>query len=790
MRAAALAAVVLVLGAAAPAAAASCGETAGVPAFTPGPGPVTDEDVSAYLSTVDGASTRVLTGVAGTSAQGRPLPYAIVSAPRNLARLGVIAARARASRQGRGHAAGEPAIVWLGANVHGNEPSGTDADLQLLSELARGSSCTLLDRLVIGFLPLQNPDGRALGTRAAADGFDLNRDWFARTQPETAAKLDLLSRYPPLAFADQHEEGGTSFFFPPDTDPIHHEVPAAGLRAIAGTIGPALRRAFDRAGHPYSTGTGYDLFFMGYGDSATTTLFGAAGMTFEKGTDVPFQEKVAEHHLAAETLLGAVAAHRRELLRAWDRSWRQALAEGRRGRLEPNTTQADAPVDSSVPRARVFAYAWRADVAAADGAHLADRLRAVGVRVNRLRRAVGVRAFHAYGTRGTRHSTLPAGTWVVTLAQTQKHWVEAMLGEDPYAAVDYFYDVASWSNPLLMGLDGGAIRSRLPRGVLGPGAVARDGAAGAFPGDAEGSAEAAMQLLERGVALARVPRTGEFVLPQDTDATAVLSAHGVPALAAVPSGSVALRAPHVAVLDGLQDGATGLPSPSSSWARWLLERRYGLAVDRLSESDVADGRLATGGYNAFVVPDGSLAAPSHAALAALQAWVRAGGTYIGFRGQGIALAQSAAITTATSVPPTDVAMPGVSLGVQLNATDPVAWGERARGFAFATGDPVLSGPAGSVVARYPSGSTFFAGGYAHDTGALHGTAAVIDERIGAGRTVLFAFDPAFRGYVEGTERLVANALLAPPTGAPATRARPVRTVRSVAAPFSEEQPRP
>jgi hypothetical protein len=132
-------------------------------------------------------------------------------------------------------------------------------------------------------------------------------------------------------------------------------------------------------------------------------------------------------------------------------------------------------------------------------------------------------------------------------------------------------------------------------------------------------------------------------------------------------------------------------------------------------------------------------------------------------------------------------MPGVSLGIQLDVADPVAWGERSSGFAFATGDPVLHAAGGTVVARYPSGRAFFAGGYARSTGPLRGTAAVLDEPAGAGRTILFAFDPAFRGYVEGTERLVANALLAPPTGAPAARARPVRAVRSVAAPFSEEE---
>jgi hypothetical protein len=734
----ALAPVLLALALAAPAAAAErCGSTAGVPSFTAGAQPASDDQVSSYLSSAGSASPRVATGVAGASVDGRPLPYAFVSSPHNLARLNAIAARARASRAGRGFAAGGPAIVWLAANVHGNEPSGTDADLQVLSELAHTSSCTLLDRLVVGILPVQNPDGRAAGTRENANGFDLNRDWFAATQPETVAKLRLLERYPPLAFADQHEEGGSGFFFPPNTDPIHHEVPHAALRAISRTIGPALAAAFRRAGDAFMTRTGYDLFFMGYADSATTTLFGAAGMTFEKGADAPFAQKAAEHHLAATTLLGAVAAHRHTLLRAWDRSWRQARAEGRRGHPDP------------------YAYAWRADVAGADAARLASRLRAVGVRVNRLRRALHVH-FQAYGSHEVTRRTLPTGTWVVSLAQTQKHWVEAMLGADPHASVPYFYDVASWSNPLLMGLDGGAIRSRLPHGALGVWTRPDRPTAPPFPGDSEGAAELAMRLV-RSQALGRMPATGEFVAPD-------------------APGAVAVRAPSVAMLD--------LDGPSAAWLRWLLEQRYGLTVDELSPADMAAGRLA--GHTAFVVADGSAPALPPAALSALQAWVRGGGTYVGVRGEGVALAESAAITAVTAQPPADSLMPGVSLGVELRPADPVAWGERPSGFAFATGDPVLTAPDAAIAARYPSGSAFFAGGYAHDTADLHGTATVTDEGIGAGRTVLFAYDPAFRGYVEGTERLVANALLAPPTGAPATRARPVRAIRAVVAPLSED----
>ena len=56
------------------------------------------------------------------------------------------------------------------------------------------------------------------------------------------------------------------------------------------------------------------------------------------------------------------------------------------------------------------------------------------------------------------------------------------------------------------------------------------------------------------------PGSGEYVLPEGTDATAVLSAHDVPALVTAPAGAVALRAPRVALLDGLQD-ARGQPEP-------------------------------------------------------------------------------------------------------------------------------------------------------------------------------------------------------------------------------------
>ena len=88
-------------------------------------------------------------------------------------------------------------------------------------------------------VPTQNPDGRELDYRRNSYGFDLNRDWFARTQPETDGKLQLLRKYPSVLFIDDHEMGADDYFFPPNADPVHHEI---ADRSIPGsTISTAHR---------------------------------------------------------------------------------------------------------------------------------------------------------------------------------------------------------------------------------------------------------------------------------------------------------------------------------------------------------------------------------------------------------------------------------------------------------------------------------------------------------------------------------------------------------------------
>ena len=787
MKRAALLACVAVLAPAA-AARAACSPTAppdpaiptwqAVNGFALGSREATGTEVQAYLTAVDRVSGRVRTAVAGRSLEGRALPYAIVGAPAAIApgRLARLAARLRAVRAGTGRLpAGAPAFAWVAGSVHGDEPTGADADMQLLYELAAGRDCATLRRLrrlVTFLLPIQNPDGRAADSRFSAAGFDLNRDWFARTQPETRAKLALLLRYPPLVFADQHEEDGNTFFFPPNSDPVHHEVPAEALNAISRVYGPALRAAFQGRGLPHSSSQTFDLFFPGYGDTVPTLLFGAAGMTFESGDAISYAERVDHQHLAAATMLASAADHEPGLLRAWARQWRTARAQGRQGRLQPNhTIVAGDSVRFAVPNRRVYGYALRADAHTADTEALVQRLVTVGVRVERLRSPLTTRALRPFGEAAAAVATLPAGTYLVPMAQTAKHWVQAMLGDDGYVPIPHSYDVSAWSNPLLMGLDGGALEAplggRSADRVKAGARVAepRDAAAAwTWPAGAEGSAELAFALLRSGVAVARRPADGAFVTGGgDVAAMAARAAdHGVrlAALDAAPADTVALRLPQVAMLGG----GGGL---SVSWARYVLERRLGLAVTALDGADITAGRLTSGGFGALVVPDGVGARDqlTPAAAAALATWVRAGGTLVAWRKQGLDVARAAGVTAvAQRAAPGDFQAGGVLVRTTLDPSDPVAWGEDAEGFAFDVNDPILDAHGAPVVARYPAAARAWISGYTVGASALADSAAATDERVGAGRVVLFAFDPAFRGYAEGTERLLANALLAPASG--------------------------
>ncbi|GAA0359501.1 M14 family metallopeptidase [Microbispora corallina] len=765
---------------------------------------VTTEEIGKYVDAVGRASRRVVTGTVAHSVTGQALPYAIVSSEHNMApgQLRKIADQVRSLRDPRSLrpdkaariAADTPAIVWIAGNVHGGEKSGADAALKTLYELASGLSCDVAlrnDDLVTVIVPTQNPDGRDAGRRQNAYGFDLNRDWFARTQPETDGKIDMLRDYPPQVFVDAHEMGGRQYFFPPNADPIHHEIADQPVDWI-NRIGAANAAGFGYNGACTATVTTecffnyatYDLFYMGYGDTVPSTGFGAAGMTFEKGSASADEDRVQQQFNTQWATTGWAAANKREVLQGYYDIWRTALDEGARGALEPNqVVQPANTVQFPVPDVTVRSYFLLPDRQIGDVRRLVDRLRGMDVEVYRVKKALTVPNARIFGGRSAHDLTVPEGAYWIPMDQPQKHWIQALLGEDPYVPFPYFYDVSSWSNPLLMGVDtvytGDALQPKAELvkdgdgGVTGP---APRGGSYSYPMDSAAASELTFRLLGMGVPVTRDLTTGVVSLPASAVGLDALdrlaNSSGVTVEgAARPAAGTALRTPDVGLFAG-----TGISTTSGSYgeARYVLGARWGLTLTPVTAADVNGNTPAFTRRTVLVVPDGSSATGGLDAqgLANLKAWVAAGGTYVGLRNEGTRVARAAGLTSTTEkAKPTGYQVIGSHFRVDVAAGSPIGLGRPAEDFQFNNGDPILNpSTTGVNVLTYPADGTFWSNGYTVGADALKGTTALVDEPAGAGHAVLFAYNPLFRAYNENGIHLVANALLAPAQQAPQQRA--------------------
>ncbi|MEO3875165.1 M14 family zinc carboxypeptidase [Nonomuraea sp. B12E4] len=784
---------------------------------------VTTEEILNYVQAVGKNSKRVVTGTMAHSATGQDLPYAIVSSEKHMApgQLAKIAKQIRELRDPRSLkpnkaariAAGTPAIVWVAGNVHGGEKSGGDAALKTLYELAGGLSCDVAkrnDNTVTVIVPTQNPDGRDANRRQNDFGFDLNRDWFVRSQPETDGKIAMLRDYPPQVYIDAHEMGGRQFFFPPNADPIHHEIADQPVDWI-NRIGAANAAGFGYNGACDDTVTEecyfnyatYDLFYMGYGDTVPTAGFGAAGMTFEKGSSSAVEDRVQQQFNTQWATTGWAAANKNEILSDYYKIWQTALAEGANGTLEPNqVVQPTNAVQFPVPDVKIRSYFLLPDRQLGDARRLVERLRGMDVEVYRLDKAITVPNARIFGGRTASNLEVPAGAYWIPMAQPQKHWIQALIGEDPYAPFPYFYDVSSWSNPLLMGIDtvytGDALSpkaqlvKRIDGGVDRP--APRRGSY-SYPLDSAAASELTFRLLRSGVPLTRDLTTGVAGLParaidgnaldklaQPLGVTVTGSAHE-------PVGT-ALRLPDVGLFSG-----TGISTTSGSYgeARYVLGSRWGLDLKPVTTADINTNAPAFTERTTLVIPDGSSSNGGLDAqgLANLKAWVAAGGTYVGLRNQGTRVARAAGLTSTTEkAKPTGYEVIGSHFRVDVATDDPVALGRPAEDFQFNNDDPILSpSQTGVNVLTYPSDDTFWSNGYTVQADALKGTAALVDEPVGTGHAVLFSYNPLFRAYNENGIHLVANALLAPVS---ATSAQRLMTPKSdelrAAAERSEEPP--
>ncbi|MEQ9403535.1 MAG: M14 family zinc carboxypeptidase [Cyclobacteriaceae bacterium] len=211
---------------------------------------------------------------------------------------------------------GLPIFINLGYNVHGNEPSSSEAALLTAYTLVASQSDEVkkyLDNGVIFIDPTINPDGRdrhsswantykgdplvkdpidAEHNEAWPRGrtnhywFDLNRDWLLGINPESRGKLAWYHQWYPNVVTDFHEMGTNStYFFEPmkaiaSKNPI---MPKENYTTLNNTFAKYFQEDLDKIGSFYFTKEVFDGTYPGYG-SSYPDLQGGLALLFEQAS--------------------------------------------------------------------------------------------------------------------------------------------------------------------------------------------------------------------------------------------------------------------------------------------------------------------------------------------------------------------------------------------------------------------------------------------------------------------------------------------------------------------------
>lgn len=680
--------------------------------------PMRYDQVIEYCRRLATASPRVRMVPMGETTEHRPQYYLAVSDPANLAAIDRIKAdhaRLADPRQCTESAAKEmartiPAVVWIGFGIHGDELSSVDAAVNVAYQLAAGTDTStqfLLKNLVVILDPMENPDGRERflaqlqqwsgavpntdeqsihhtgiwpGGRGSHYFFDLNRDWFVLTHPETRARVKAVVEWHPQVFIDAHEMGPyDTYLFSPPREPINPNV-SSHSRHWWSVFSQDQARAFDRYGWSYYTREWNDDWFPGYANSwghyldAVGILYEQAGVrgtpvARPEGTTLTFGATVHHHVVSALANCQTAARHRAELLEGYAAARRDAM------RAVPG-------------QARAFAFVRESNPGRAD--RLVSVLLQQGIEVLQTGREVTVgNATPALGG-SVKSVLLPRGSYIVPMDQPAARLARAILEFDPHMTTAFLqderkelekksdsrlYDITAWSLPIAYGVDAYALATEpdvatTPVTVVQTPAGVMEAAAAPYgyliPYDDRGVVTLA-RLFEsdvrvrsakepfaveghaypRGTLLVRVNENADTlrnVLARlATQPGVTIRAVGTALTTAGPdlggNDFVLLAPPRIALLGGPGVGSTSF---GASWL--MLDDQLHVSASFLQLTSVGSADLRR--YSVIVLPSlgdgrGLAGAIGKDGVADLRTWVEEGGTLIGIAGGAAAIADSA-----------------------------------------------------------------------------------------------------------------------------------------------------
>jgi Zinc carboxypeptidase len=769
------------------------------------------DKIVAYFQKLDELSDRMTTRIIGKTFEQREQITAVFTSPQNHARIEEIR-KAHLAGQVNGNTENIPLVIHLGYNVHGNEPSSSEAAMLTAYYIVASQSeeaTKWMNDMLITMDPVINPDGRDRHTHWAnmhkaeppvADPidrehteiwpggrfnhywFDLNRDWFLGTFPETRNRINFFHYWRPYIQTDHHEMGtNATFYFDPGEDASNNPiVPDYLYKTIYPLYAQYFANATDKIGSMYFTKEAYDKLYPGYG-SSYINFYGGAGFLFEQASSrghvqetntipLTFAFTIRNQFTASLTTIRASLAEKAKLLNMRKLFYQTAKAQ-----------QTASPV-------RGYLFGDVKDV-------------------TRTKAFVDMLLLHEI-------EVYEAGKQFYVPTEQDNYIMVRSVFEKAITYIDSsFYDASAWSLVHAYNLPYTELKTSLPKvnrvtSFKTPTHTVTKGNYVYVFELTDYNAHKAIHQLQKGGAIVQSafrPFTasinnekknfgyGSVVLPVNQQR---ISADSLYALVSAVSTSTniqihslntgyssggidmgsayvrTLQKPEVAMVIG-----TGVAAPEAGEIWHLLDQRLQMPISKIDILNL--GRANLNRYNTLIMVSGNYSLIDKNLTDKIKAWVQNGGTLItiktgsewairnGFTKERLQASDSSKAVTARQLYDNAVyiegakAMGGSIFKVEVDTTNPIGFGLHSKTLSwYRNGLTFLQASSNpySTVAQYSNDPLI--GGYIHPTTLkkVKNSAAILVGAEGNGRVILFSDNPNFRGTWYGSNKVFLNAL--------------------------------
>ena len=732
-------------------------------------------EIAPKLREIEVNSNRVKVDVIGQSAGGRNLFLVTLSAPEAMGRLSQYQAIRQTMLKDPEKAQemiekfGDFKVpVFINGSIHGNEYTGVDAAIRLIETLAYGDTPeiqAILDNVILLVNVVQNPDGRVLGTRQNANGFDINRDFISQTQPESQATVKILTEWNPMVTLDLHGFVNPMLIEP--TTPPHNPNYEYDLY-----LQWALNEAYAMRDELFAQ-TGFDAQIPyiedpdGWDDWGAQYVpmyamyHGSYGHTLE----TPYRDErgVDAHYAAVWGALKFVAENREAMIHDQIEIFRRGILDLPQMLIpqelldETQWYQYNELTVQEFPAAYIIPSDVPFQLSSHQAARLVDFLIFNDVEVEQ--------ASQSFMLDGT---TYLKGTYIVWMDQPKRGLANTILSAGPdlsdVPGLRFYSPPASWSHPLLWGVsrvaaeDSLAVKTTPVNKADKPSGSVSGRGAGAYAYEPTSitAFQVTNELIDRGVEVWRASTAfedggisfepGTFIVPADSSLASELAnqhALEVFAISGLPMNAVVMEKQRIAVY-------------ADEYTRYALEV-LGFDYDTVTTGDINAGAVEN--YDLFLNYSRSWSGLSAAGRASLTSFFAAGGDYVGLRSTGIGLATSAGIIDVdyTSVSSSNNAI----VNVTYSANDSVAGGFPDNDYAFVYGPAWFTRLGAGVVrsAEFDAGDFVVSGYWVGWQGSgAAGQPVVVHSSNGDSDITLFGIDTTFRAHPENTFRLLGNAI--------------------------------